>query len=71
MRRFTIRVDEKLAKALARLAKRSGQTKSQIARDALRRHVTVKHFRVVRSKILPFAEAQGLLTDEDIFRAVS
>jgi hypothetical protein len=30
--------------------------------------VAVARFRELRSKILPFAEAQGLLTDEDVFR---
>ena len=28
-------------------------------------------FRELRRKALPFAEAQGLVTDEDVFQAVS
>jgi hypothetical protein len=31
----------------------------------------VNRFRELRRKVLPFAEAQGLVTDEDVFRAVS
>jgi len=69
--RLTIRLDAELDKALERIAKRTGRTKSEIARDALRRQVAVARFRELRSKVLPFAEAQGLLTDEDVFRAVS
>ncbi|MGH8689696.1 MAG: ribbon-helix-helix protein, CopG family [Burkholderiales bacterium] len=71
MSTLTIRLDPKLDKALARIARRSGRTKSEIVRAALERQVAVARFRELRAKILPFAEAQGLVTDEDIFRAVS
>jgi predicted transcriptional regulator len=68
---LTIRLDPKLDKALARIAKRTGRTKSEIALDALRRQVAVTRFRELRAKTLPFAQAQGLLTDEDVFRSIS
>ena len=71
MTTLTIRLDPKLDKALDRIARRTGRTKSEIAREALERQVAVARFRELRAKTLPFAEAQGLLTDEDIFRAVS
>jgi predicted transcriptional regulator len=71
MRTLTIRVDSKLEKALERIAKRTGRTKSEIARQALERQVAATRFRELRAKTLPFAEAQGLLTDEDVFREIS
>lgn len=71
MATLTIRLDPKLEKALEGLARRTGRTKSAIARDALRRQVALTRFRELRRGTLPFAEAQGLLTDEDVFRAVS
>lgn len=71
MSTLTIRLDPKLDKALGRIAKRTGRTKSDIAREALERQVAVTRFRELRAKVLPFAEAQGLLTDEDVFRAIS
>lgn len=71
MSTLTIRLDPKLDKALGRIAKRTGRTKSEIAREALRRQVAVARFRELRAKTLPFAEAQGLLTDEDVFRSMS
>ena len=71
MATLTIRLDPKLEKALARLARRTGRSKSEIARDALRRQVAVTRFRELRKNTLPFAEAQGLLTDEDVFRALA
>jgi len=71
MTTLTIRLDSKLEKALERIARRSGRTKSEIAREALRRQIAAARFRELRKKVLPFAEAQGLLTDEDVFRLVS
>ncbi|MGH8701843.1 MAG: CopG family ribbon-helix-helix protein [Burkholderiales bacterium] len=71
MSTLTIRLDPKLAKALERIVKSSGRTKSEIARAALGRQVAVARFRELRKKTLPFAEAQGLVTDEDVFRAIS
>ncbi|HLB17088.1 MAG TPA: ribbon-helix-helix protein, CopG family [Burkholderiales bacterium] len=70
MTTLTIRLDPKLAKALERIAKSTGRTKSEIAREALRRQVAVARFRELRKKTLPFAEAQGLVTDEDVLRAI-
>ena len=71
MTTLTIRLDPKLDKALARIAKGTGRTKSEIAREALERQVAVAQFRGLRRKTLPFAESQGLVTDEDVFSAVS
>lgn len=71
MSTLTIRLDSKLDRELARLVKRAGMTKSEFARDALRKQVAIARFRAARAKILPLAEAQGLLTDEDIFREIS
>jgi len=64
-------LDPKLAKALDRLARATGKTRSKIARDALKREVAVTRFRERRRGTLPFAEAQRLGTDEDVFQAVS
>jgi hypothetical protein len=44
---------------------------SEIARQALERQLAVTRFRELRAKTVPFAEAQGLLTDEDVFREIS
>ncbi|HTR57172.1 MAG TPA: ribbon-helix-helix protein, CopG family [Casimicrobiaceae bacterium] len=71
MATLTIRLDQKLQRALDRLAKTTGRTKSELAREALARQVAVARFRELRRKTLPFAEAQGMLTDEEVFKAVS
>ena len=53
------------------MAKRSGRSRSEIARDALRRQMAVLQFDDARRQILPFAEARGILTDEDVFKEIS
>jgi predicted transcriptional regulator len=71
MTTLTIRLDPKLEKALERVARSTGRTKGEIAREALRRQVAVARLREFRRNTLPFAEAQGLLTDEDVFRRLA
>ncbi len=68
---LTIRLDDKLDRELARLAKRSGRTKSEVAREALRRQLSIQRFRALRREAMPYAAAAGYLTDEDVFRDVS
>jgi predicted transcriptional regulator len=68
---LTIRLDPELERRLNRAAKRSGRSRSEFVRDALRRQLAVSQFEDLRRRIMPFAEAQGYLTDEDVFREVS
>lgn len=68
---LTIRLDPELERRLNRAAKRSGRTRSEFVRDALKRQLAVTQFEDLRRRIMPFAEAQGYLTDEDVFRDVS
>ena len=67
----TIRLDRKLADRLTRISKRLGRTRSDVVRDALRRQLALLQFEELRKRLAPFAEAQGYLTDEDVFRDVS
>jgi predicted transcriptional regulator len=68
---LTIRLDENLAKLLAKAARQSGKNCSEIAREALRRQLSIQQFESLRRRIMPFAEARGYSTDEDVFRDVS
>lgn len=68
---LTIRLDDQLERELDRACARTGRTRSDLARDALRRQLALIRFERLRKRVLPFAEAQGYLTDEDIFRDVS
>lgn len=67
----TIRLDDRLEKMLNEISEKTGRTRSEIVRDALRRQMSLELFEHLRRKTLPFAEARGYLTDEDIFREIS
>jgi metal-responsive CopG/Arc/MetJ family transcriptional regulator len=56
---------------LDQAVRRSKQTRSEIIRDALRRHLLVLQFERLHQKVVPLAQAKGYLTDEDIFRDFS
>jgi len=62
---FTIRIEPDLQKLLDEVCKQSGRTRSDIVRDSLKRQLSIIRFEQLRRKILPLAEAQGYLTDED------
>jgi predicted transcriptional regulator len=68
---LTLRLDDSLDRILDDVAKQTGRSRSEIVRDALRRQLSVIRFDLLRSKALPFAEARGYLTDEDVFRDIS
>jgi len=68
---LTLRLDDDMDRMLSLAGKRSGKTRSEIARDALRRQLRIEQFEDLRKRIMPFAEARGYLTDEDIFSETS
>jgi len=68
---LTIRLDEDLDHLLTKASKRSRKNRSEIAWEALRRQLRLEQFEELRKRIMPFAEARGLLTDEDIFSQIS
>ncbi len=64
---ITIRIPQKMQKELDSIVKDERMSKSDFIREALQRYLSIKRFRQLRKKVLPFAENQGLLTDEDVF----
>jgi predicted transcriptional regulator len=68
---LTIRLDQDLERLLDRQCRRTGQNRSEIVREALRRQLARLRFEDLRRRVLPFAEARGYLTDEDVLRNIS
>jgi predicted transcriptional regulator len=68
---ISVRLDRKLQRRLDRVCKRSGRSRSEIVRDALRRQLTLLQFEQARRQLMPFAEARGYLTDEDVYHEIS
>ena len=68
---ITIRLNPSLSQLLDRLVAQTGRTRSEIVREALQRQLHLIRFEQLRRQVLPFAEARGYLTDEDVTREVS
>jgi mRNA-degrading endonuclease RelE of RelBE toxin-antitoxin system len=68
---LTIRIPDKLRKELLKISDSEAKPVSDLVRESLQRYISIYKFRQLRKSVLPFAEAQGLLTDEDIFKLIS
>jgi predicted transcriptional regulator len=68
---LTIRIPDELKKELEEISKIEQKPISDLVRNSLRRYIAIQRFRQLRNMVLPFAEAQGILTDEDVFKLIS
>lgn len=68
---LSIRINKELQDLLEQTSKRTGKPKSDLVREALQRQLDIESFRQVRKSILPYAEAEGILTENDVWRDVS
>ena len=68
MTRLTLRVLPEFDKRLTRLSKQRSVSKSDIAREAIERFLRVAEFEEGRQIVVPLAQAQGIFTDDDVFR---
>jgi len=71
VRLLTIRLDEALLQQLEAASADTGRSRGEIVREALRRQLSLMRFERLRREALPFGEAAGWLSDEDVFLAVS
>ena len=67
---FSIRVPDDLRKELQKISKDEAKPVSDLVRESLKRYITIYRFRKLRDMVLPFAESQGILTDEDVFKKI-
>ncbi len=63
----SVQIRPQIIKSMAPLLKQ-GMTKSEIINDALRRYLAEKSFQAIRESLIPYAQAKGLYTDEDVLR---
>ena len=68
---LNVRIPAELERQLRAISRQENIPISDLVRESLQRFVSVKLFRQLRNQILPFAEAQGLLVDEDILKIIS
>ena len=67
----TVRLPDELRKELQQISDNEAKPISDLVRESIQKFVSVYNFRRLRNTVLPFAEAQGILTDEDVFRTIS
>ena len=67
---LNIRIPNDIRAQLSALSKEEKKPLSDLVRESLREFLVVRRFRRLRGKVLPFAETQGLLTDEDVFKSL-
>jgi predicted transcriptional regulator len=70
MSTLTLRVPDDLDSALERQSAALGISKSDLAREALRRYLRVAEFRTLRSRLVARAQAEGINTDADVFEVL-
>ena len=68
---ISISLPEDLKTELDRATEAEGISRSDLVREALREYLFLRRFRRLRQELMPYAEAQGIYTDEDVFRVVS
>ncbi len=68
---LTVRITDDLREELRQISEKEAKPISDLVRESIKRYVAIYTFRKIRNTILPFAEAQGILTDEDVFSGIS
>lgn len=66
MTSLTIRLSESLGAQLETASKARGVSKSDLAREAIERHLRQETLRGIRQNLAPYFEAQGVHTEEDV-----
>ena len=68
---MTISLPQAVRRALDRVAKEEGVSRSDVLRQSLEDFLFVRRFRQLRQRMMAAAQAQGIYTDEDVFNRVS
>ncbi len=71
MSTLTLRIPEELKAQLEALSLQQQRPASELVRESLRQYVAAEQLKALRRMTVPLAEAQGLVTDDDVFQAVS
>ena len=68
---LNVRIPAALKRQLDALSRRQHRPSSELVRESLRRYIASEQLAALRKMTVPLAEAQGFITDDDIFKAVS
>jgi predicted transcriptional regulator len=68
---LTIRISDDLREELREISKAESKPISDLVRESIQKFISIYRFHQLRDKVRPFAEAQGILTDEDVSNLLS
>jgi metal-responsive CopG/Arc/MetJ family transcriptional regulator len=68
---ISISLPAPLQAELDRFAESAGVSRSDFVREAVRERLFRARMRALREELMPYAEAQGIYTDEDVFRELA
>ena len=68
---ISVSIPEEFKSDLDLVMREEGLSRSELVREALRDFLFVHRFRTLRAGMLQHAQAQGVFSDEDVFRLVS
>lgn len=68
---ITISIPMQIKTSLEKVSRQENMRKGEIVRDALKQYFAQREFQKMRALVIPKAQAQGLFTDEDVFKAIS
>lgn len=68
---ISVSLPEELKRELDRMKEAEGLSRSDLVREAVREYVFVRRFRSLRRELMPYAEAKGVFTDDEVFRETS
>ena len=63
----SVQIRPRVAKMLARFVKQ-GASKSEVINEALRQYLVEQELQAIRARMIPYAKAKGIYTDEDVER---
>ncbi len=67
----TTSLPPEVRRELDKAAKEDGVSRSDVLRQSLEDFLFVRRFRHLRQRMMARAQAQGIFTDEDVFKRVS
>ncbi|OGB92058.1 MAG: hypothetical protein A3H39_13420 [candidate division NC10 bacterium RIFCSPLOWO2_02_FULL_66_22] len=68
---LSVSLPEPLAAELSRLARETGRSKGDIVKESVSQYLWDARFRTVRRQLIRRAKRAGMVTEDDVFRAVS
>jgi len=68
---LSVSLPEKMSEELDRVAKSTGRNKSDIVKESLGMFLWEMKLKAVQKKLRPKAKKLGIISEEDVFKAIS